>query len=91
MAEGFDGLPTPPTRDELLALGRAGFDRNEMVERVAKVLYERNPVAGIPWEDVHEGWRNTARGHARAAIEAMHDFGRMELKSGSNPGYYRPA
>lgn len=44
---------------------------SEMVERVARVLYERNPIAGISWDAVREEWRELARGHARAAIAAM--------------------
>lgn len=44
---------------------------SEMVERVARALWERHMDPDEPWATVDEFWRETYLEKARAAIEAM--------------------
>lgn len=46
---------------------------SEMVERVAKAIFDRGSVLQKPWEEADDGHREFYRSLARAAIEAMRE------------------
>lgn len=52
----------------------------DLVEQVAQLLYKRDNVMSIDWEEISKTWKETYRDDARAVIEEIADAIKKEAE-----------